>query len=156
MNLRVTSGTDAITLLYAAQRHAGSFGGEELRAAAEYAARLSCQNGWRLLAADASGERIVGTATIVGNCHVADTTRRQDGASILLVAGAIAGQYGLARAAFLARSMGASEVHCAYIGGWKGDIPGCDSVRIITRDQPTGQIQPANSDQVLRTLLHPA
>jgi hypothetical protein len=72
------------------------------------------------------------------------------------VAGAIAGQFGLAQAAFLARSMGASEVHCAYIGGWEGDIPGCDSVRIFSREQPTGEIPTTNSPPVSRTLKHPA
>lgn len=132
MSPREAAASNVVGLLFAAQCHAGSFGGERLLAAAEHAARLSSQNGWGLVASDSAGERIVGTATVVGDCHVVDTSRRQDGASVLLVAGAIAGPFGLARAASVARSQGASEVHCAYVGGWVGPIPGCDTITFLS------------------------
>lgn len=145
MNRRARSGHDAIDLLYAVQSYAGSFGGQDLLAAAEHAAQLSSLNGWRLLAADSSGERIVGVASTLGECYLADTAWRHDGVAILLVAGAIAGQFGLARAAWIARSMGASEVHCAYIGGWEGGIPGCDSVQLFPRNEATRNVPDENS-----------
>jgi hypothetical protein len=139
---REASDSNVVGLLFAAQCHAGSFGGERLLAAAEHAARLSRQNVWSLFASDSAGERIVGTATLVGDCHVVDTSRRQDGVSVLLVAGVIAGPFALARAASIARSQGALEVHCAYLGGWVGHIPGCDTTTFLSEERLLHRLAP--------------
>jgi len=127
MDFRPGVNEDAVTLLYAAQRHAGTFHGGDLLAAAKAAWQLATGNGWFLVAADSSGERIVGTATTIGECSIVDTSRRHDGLEVLVVAGMIAGPYGIARAAARSRSMGASAVHCFYLGGWSGKILGCDT-----------------------------
>jgi len=136
MSFRANTHEDVITMLYAAERHTGTFGGDDLVTAAETAMRLALDNDWHLLAADSSGERIVGTATTLDDCPLVDTSRRQDGLDVLVVAGMLAGPYGVAQAAARARSMGAKRVHCFYVGGWSGVIPGCDTVhRLVEASQ---------------------
>jgi hypothetical protein len=114
--------------VYLAQRHSGSLSGLELRQAASMAANLSVAKGWHLLAADRSGERIIGAALVIEECLIADSSRRYDGKSILLVAGMIAGPFGITQASAIARSSGAENVHAMYLGGWAGDVPDCDSI----------------------------
>ena len=128
MDFVVHSREDLIASIYAAQRHAGSFRGDALLAAAEAAGRLAIDNGWLLIAADSSGERIVGTATTVVECALVDTSRRLDDVDVLVVAGMIAGPYGVLETAARSRSMGARAVHCFYVGGWSGDLDGVDTV----------------------------
>ncbi|MDY7528139.1 MULTISPECIES: hypothetical protein [unclassified Cryobacterium] len=153
MDYRASAQRDAIALLYAAQRHAGTFGGADLLAAAQSAWRLANENGWAIIAADSSGERIVGTATTIGECSTVDTSRRQDGLDVLVIAGMIAGPYGLMETAARSRFMGAKTVHCFYVSGWSGDIPGCDTVhRLITEsiweDESLSQPATAHETQV--------
>jgi hypothetical protein len=146
MDFRAGASEDVIALLYAAQRHAGTFGGEELAAAAEATRRLAEASGWHLVAADSSGERIVGTASTLGVCRVIDTSRRQDGLDVLVVAGMIAGPYGISQVAERSRSMGARSVHCVYVGGWSGELPGCETVhRLVEPSDWEDNVQTRNS-----------
>lgn len=116
------------TQVYLAQRYAGVLGGITLERAARSAASVAQCGRWELVAADSSGERILGVASLVGGA-IADTSRRLDGKKLLVVAGRIAGPYGIAQAAWIARGAGALEVHAAHLGGWEGPIDGCDSVQ---------------------------
>lgn len=153
MSCRAGAREDAITLLYAAQRHAGTFGGEDLVTAAEAARRLALDNGWHVIAADSSGERIVGTISTLGECSIVDTSRRQDGLDVLVVAGMIAGPYSVSETAARSRSMGAITVHCFYIGGWPGEMPGCDTVHRLIETTEWGngmQSRPQESVDALR------
>jgi hypothetical protein len=83
-----------------------------------------------MVATDAYAERIIGTALALRptECQAADRTSRLDGKTVLLVSGAIAGPVGLLEAAALVRSLGASQVHAAVLGGWPDEIQGCDSI----------------------------
>ncbi len=96
------------------------------------AAALSAALGWHLLASGQSGERIVAAASLDHRALFADASRRLDGLVVLLVAGLLAGPYELARDAAVARSLGATAVHAAFIGGWDCPIPGCDSTRTFS------------------------
>ncbi|MFF2389384.1 hypothetical protein [Agromyces sp. NPDC058104] len=117
--------------LYAAQRHAATLGGDELKSAAAAAGALAQSGEMELVAADSAGERIVGAASLLYDCIIADTTRRHDGRVLLIVAGMIAGPHGIARTAEIARSAGAAEVHACHLGGWDGPIRGCSTVQLL-------------------------
>jgi len=145
MSFRMAAPDDVLALLYASQRHAGTFGGADLVASAEAALRLALDNGWHLIAADSSGERIVGTASTLGECPMVDTSRRQDGLDVLVVAGMIAGPYGVSEKAARSRSMGANSVHCFYVGGWSGDMPGCDTIHRLVETSHWDVGIPANA-----------
>lgn len=117
--------------LYIAQRHAATLSGVELKSVATAAGALAQSRQMQLVAADSSGERIIGAATLLYDCAIADTTRRHDGIVLLIVAGMVAGPHSIARAAAIARFAGATEVHACHLGGWDGPIHGCDTVHLL-------------------------
>lgn len=133
---------DLSSRLGLAQRHAATFGGDELANAARGAARLSRVHRWYLIAADQSGERILGAASLLDGTLLADVAQRLDGLEVLVVAGVIAGPLGVAQRAAVARSLGASSVHAAFLGGWAGPIEYCDSVQVIEDRSRRDELRP--------------
>jgi len=79
---------------------------------------------------DAASERLIGVAlaTMPKMFRLADRTRRFDGDTVLLVAGALAGPVGLLEQAAVAARLGAAHVHAAVFCGWADPIVGCESV----------------------------
>jgi len=126
---------DAVSLLYTAQRHAGALVGRKLVEAADWVSSLAVSKNWSILSCDCSGERILGAAATKDSVDIIDSSRRFDGRDVLLVAGMVAGPAGLARSARIARSKGATSVHCAYLGGWEGVVAGVESTHIFAANQ---------------------
>lgn len=114
-------------LVYWAERYFNSLVGSRLAQVASWAAYLAELHSAELLACDRQGERIVGAATVQSELRAVDTTRRLDGQRIVLVAGALAGPVSLEQSTMILRSLGASEVHCAWADGWSGEIGAADS-----------------------------
>jgi len=107
--------------------------GDELAVAATDAANLAAHTRAQLIAADGTGERIIGAALTLrpNECRPADLTRRLDGQSLLLISGVIAGPVGLAEAAARLRSLGARTVAAAVLGGWSEPIAGVETITTL-------------------------
>jgi len=122
-----------MTLLANAQTRNGLLQGEELTAAAEAAAEVARRRHATLIAGDSAGERIIGAAIALhpDGCRPADSTRRLDGQTLLVVLGLIAGPVGLAQTAARLRSLGAREVHAGVLGGWPGSVPGVETIATL-------------------------
>jgi len=101
-----------------------------LVSAAHEAWDQATEQGAVLLATDVVGERILGAGLVLGldDDVVADRHSRLDGQRVIMLAGAQAGPIGLSDAAKVARSLGASAVEAAVVGGWPCSIAGCDSI----------------------------
>lgn len=125
--------SDLLAAVAAAQSRNSTLRGEELRECGRETARLAQERGLGLLAADATGERLIGAAlAIADDLRVLDRTQNLDGAAVLLVSGRVAGAAGLAQQARLTKALGASRVEVAVLGGWAGPIPGCVSVTSVS------------------------
>ena len=130
-------GGEPIGRLVAIQTRNGSLGGDDLRAAADEVAALALSHGFALRACDDTGERMVGAALVLHPaCVLTDTTGRLDGLDVLLVSGAVAGPFGLTRAACLASNLGARTVRAAVLGGWPGDVAALDGPVIEVGSRP--------------------
>jgi hypothetical protein len=124
---------DMMTRLVQAQTRNGLLLGEELAAAAHDAANLAARTHAQLIAADGTGERIIGAALALlpSECRPADLTRRLDDQPLLLISGVIAGPVGLADAAARLRSLGARTVAAAVLGGWPEAIAGVETITAL-------------------------
>jgi hypothetical protein len=130
--------------LYAAQTHNATLAGAELLNAAGAAADLAVRHGGRLLAADDTGERILGAALVLPNpCEPVNTSQRLDGQTVVLISGAVAGPVGLTQAVARLRSMGAARVHIGVLDGWECGVAGSDTVEPLSADGvgPTGSVR---------------
>jgi hypothetical protein len=116
-----------------AQTRNGLLLGDELAAAAHDAASVAARTSAQLVAADRTGERIIGAALALApnDCRPADLTHRVDGQSLLLISGVVAGPYGLAEAAARLKSLGARTVVAAVLGGWSEPIVGIETITTL-------------------------
>lgn len=115
-----------------AQTRNSTLSGEDLRAAAQNLAALATRSRRILLAVDEPGERLIGAALMIDErLRAADTSRRLDGLSLLLVAGHIAGTTGISIKAGIARSLGASSVDAVVLGERALTIDGCDEIGVL-------------------------
>jgi hypothetical protein len=117
-----------------AQSHNALLRGDDLAIATDDLARIARDHeDAELVAADTAGDRIIGAATVLHPTlnAPADLSQRLDGRSVLLVSGVIAGPIGLMQTAARLRSLGATGVRAAVLGGWKDTIPGIDELVML-------------------------
>lgn len=125
-----------------AQSRNSTLRGEELRQGAQTITGLALDRGLALLAADPTGERLIGAA-LSGNDRLTtcDRSRRLDGVAVLLVSGRVAGTAWLAREARIIRALGASRVEVALLDGPAEIVPDCDDVFTL----PSPETRPATA-----------
>src|SRR4051794_26349371 len=114
-----------------AQSHNALLRGDDLAVATGDLARIARDHeAAELVAADTAGDRIIGAATVLHPPPTApaDLSQRLDGRNVLLVSGMIAGPIGLMQTAARLRSLGATDVRAAVLGGWDDTIPGIDEL----------------------------
>lgn len=123
------------------QRRNAVLAGAELVAAANGLTELLVRLRARPVAADGTGDRIIGAASALRpqSVHPADMSARLDGQTILLVSGAIAGAVGLTQDARRLHRLGACAVHLAVLDGWNEDVPGSASTHPLTTEARTGR-----------------
>lgn len=117
-----------------AQSSNATLAGEALRQAGMQLAEIRPSGRTVLMAFDAAGERILGTATTVAEQElpVYDyTTAFPARTTCLLVGGYVAGPVGIAAAAAAATRAGAARVEVALLGGWPKPIIGVSRVRTL-------------------------
>lgn len=118
---------DVTALVYRAERYLASLVGCRLALVASWVSDVADAHSADLVSCDRQGERIVGAAAVTLGIHVVDTSRRLDGRRVVLVGGALAGPIGMEHTAMTLRSLGAAEVHCAWVTGWAGEINAANS-----------------------------
>jgi hypothetical protein len=130
----MTAVDDMLTRLMAVQRRNASLTGPDLAAAASAVARLAREHRAVVLAADGTGDRIVGAALAAHSNDVvaADTTARLSDQVVLVVSGAVAGPVGLSQVAARLRSLGASALHAGVLDGADQAISGYATVEPLT------------------------
>lgn len=138
---------DVTALVYRAERYFSSLVGERLNLVAEWVSEIAGARSAALVGCDHQGERIVGAAALRPGVEVIDTSRRLEGRRVLLVAGALAGPIALEQTAVVLRSLGAVEVHCAWIAGWTGEIGAADSSVCFDSQEDRGVEQPMPSQR---------
>jgi hypothetical protein len=116
---------EAVRLLVLVQDRNARLSGEDLTRAADRLA-AACEGRRVMVGVDATGDRIIGAALVLhpSVCRPAVATARVDGLDVLLVSGALAGPFGLLRAAEQSLRLGANSVEAAVLDGWSEEIPG--------------------------------
>lgn len=133
---------DLLAAVVTAQSRNSTLDGEELRECGRQTARLARERRLGLLAADATGERLIGAALAMADgLRVFDRTQNLGGAAVLLVSGRVAGAAGLAQEVRMTKALGASRVEVAVLGGWADPIPGCASVACVSALPPQNMNQ---------------
>lgn len=126
--------------LISVQRCNSLLAGERLRSAARALSVIPRRAGTVVVPSDDAGHRILGAALALdANLVPGDRTKRYD-CPVLLVGGYLAGPVGVAQAASLARSLGATRVEAAILGGWNAAIPGLDAFHLLA-DNPSRSMQ---------------
>jgi hypothetical protein len=140
--------SEILTRIGQAQSRNALLGGAELVSAASALADLAARLRARLVAADGTGDRIIGAAGALRpeDVRPADVSARLDGQTVLLVSGAVAGSVGLMQDARRLRNLGAVTVHAAVLDGWADPIEGCDDIHALSPTSRVARARPRSTN----------